>query len=44
MGGTIRLQLLSLAQAECADVVVAAAEVGDVSAIISFLQKYPSEV
>ena len=40
----MRLQLLSLAQADCPDVVCVAAEVGDVSTIVTFLQKYPSEV
>lgn len=44
VGGALRLQLLSLARAECADVVCVAAAAGDVSTIISFLKKYPMEV
>ena len=44
VGGALRIQLLSLARAECADVVCVAAAAGDVSTIITFLQKYPSEV
>ncbi len=40
----LKLQLLSLVEAECPDVVVTAAQAGDTESIVKFLQKYPDEV
>ncbi len=40
----MKLQLLSMVEAECPDVVVAAARAGDTESLTKFLQKYPDEV
>lgn len=41
---TVRIQCLSLSEADCADVVVIAAAGGDINTLSSYLQKHPEQV